>query len=310
MNRTPIVSVIIPTYNRESTIVRSVNSVLQQTYKNIEVIIVDDGSSDNTINVLNDIKDERLKVIQCKENQGVSKARNIGIMAAAGTYIAFQDSDDEWLPDKLEKQVHIIENSDADVGVVYSSFLKIKDDKEKQLIPGTKKLKLDGDILRSLSRGNVVGSPTMLIRKEVFDSVGMFDEKLIQVEDWDFVLRVSEKYKFRFIKAPLVISYWSKNSVSSDKMLQGLENEKYLLEKNAHLLHCKRGYRSHYKKAISYYEKINDMPKVIEYRVRLYLLYLHNKVLLLPTDFTVISKNLRKILLAIIIFAVFYLFLD
>lgn len=99
-----MVSVIIPSYNRENTIVRAVNSVLNQTYKDIEVIVVDDCSKDRTLELLSSIKDERLKFFKLEKNSGACVARNFGIEKANGEFIAFQDSDDEWLPEKLKSR--------------------------------------------------------------------------------------------------------------------------------------------------------------------------------------------------------------
>lgn len=105
----PKVSVIIPTYNRAHLIGRAIKSVLNQTYKDFEIIIVDDGSTDKTEEVVKDFKDERVRYIRREKNKGGSAARNTGIKAARGEYIAFQDSDDEWLPEKLEKQMKAFE---------------------------------------------------------------------------------------------------------------------------------------------------------------------------------------------------------
>jgi glycosyltransferase involved in cell wall biosynthesis len=110
------ISIIIPTYNREKLIIRSIKSILNQTYHNIEVILIDDGSTDNTKKVISQIKDKQLRYIKLRKNQGASVARNIGIQKAIGNYIAFQDSDDFLHSDKLEKQFNNlrIHNSDLD----------------------------------------------------------------------------------------------------------------------------------------------------------------------------------------------------
>ena len=109
-----MVSVIIPTYNREKTILRAINSVLDQTYKEIELIIVDDGSIDNTRKIVESLNCQKIKYIYQK-NGGAAKARNTGIIAASGEYISFQDSDDYWYPEKLEKQLAELEDKNADI---------------------------------------------------------------------------------------------------------------------------------------------------------------------------------------------------
>lgn len=129
MNKNPTVSVIIPTYNRAHLVGRAIQSVLNQTYKDFELIIVDDGSTDNTEDIIKKYqkKDERIKYIRRKKNKGGSVARNTGINAAIGEYIAFLDSDDEWLTEKLERQMKVFKSTSSEVGVVYSGFFRIND---------------------------------------------------------------------------------------------------------------------------------------------------------------------------------------
>ena len=127
MAEKPTVSIIIPTYNRAHLIDRSIQSVLNQTYQDFELIVVDDGSTDNTEDIIRQFqeKDKRIKYIKHDKNKGGSAARNTGIKNSRGEYIAFQDSDDEWFPEKLEKQIEIIECTDPKVGIVYSDMFKI-----------------------------------------------------------------------------------------------------------------------------------------------------------------------------------------
>ena len=113
-----MVSIIIPTYNRANVIKRAIDSVLRQTYDSYEVVVVDDGSTDETESVIAGIQDARIRYIALKENQGVAHARNIGIREARYDYIAFLDSDDEWLLDKLELQMRLFQNSTEDIGMV------------------------------------------------------------------------------------------------------------------------------------------------------------------------------------------------
>ena len=114
--KTPKVSVIIPTYNRAHLVGRAIRSVLNQTYQDFEIIVVDDGSTDNTEEVVKSFNDPRIRYIRHEKNRGGSAACNTGIRAARGEYIAFQDSDDEWLPEKLEKQMQVFENTPTGVG--------------------------------------------------------------------------------------------------------------------------------------------------------------------------------------------------
>ena len=118
-----MISVVIPSYNRENTISNSIESVLKQTYSDIEVIVVDDGSTDKTEDIVKGIGDNRIRYIKLEKNSGACVARNIGIMNANGSYIAFQDSDDIWHPDKLEKQYQAIKKYNADL--VFCKMIKI-----------------------------------------------------------------------------------------------------------------------------------------------------------------------------------------
>ena len=116
MVRNPIVSVIIPTYNRAHLIDKAIKSVLNQTYQDFEIIVVDDGSTDNTNEVLKNFTDSRIHYIFHTSNLGVSAARNTGIKTSQGEYIALLDSDDDWLPEKLDKQVDVLQNESSEVG--------------------------------------------------------------------------------------------------------------------------------------------------------------------------------------------------
>jgi len=128
--KNPTVSVIISTYNRAHLIGRAIQSVLNQTYQDFEVIVVDDGSTDNTEEIVKSFNDPRIRYIRHEKNKGAAAARNTGIKAARGKYIAFQDSDDEWLPEKLEKQMKVFENAPPEAGVVYTDMQRINEDGE------------------------------------------------------------------------------------------------------------------------------------------------------------------------------------
>ncbi|MFH1662242.1 MAG: glycosyltransferase family 2 protein [Candidatus Falkowbacteria bacterium] len=214
-NNSPLVSVIIPTYNRAGLLKKSVGSVLSQTFKDFEIIIINDGSTDNTENVIKSFNDSRIKYIKNKKNRGAGAARNIGIKIARGDYIAFQDSDDEWLPEKLKKQIEVFKSVSPSVGVVYSGYLLFKNNK-KIYIPLKKYKKRSGNIHKELLSGSFVGTSTMLVKKECFEKVGMFDENLDTLEDWELAIRLSKDYRFKFLKTPLLLANHSINSISSN----------------------------------------------------------------------------------------------
>jgi glycosyltransferase involved in cell wall biosynthesis len=229
----PLVSVILPTYNRAHIIIKSVQSVLTQTYHNFEVIVIDDGSTDNTKEIIMNIacKDSRLKYFRNDENKGPSVTRNVGINLARGELIAFADDDDEWFSDKLEKQVNLLQTLPEDFAVVYSGFYKVIGT-EKIYIPPKNIYPKEGSILNSLLKGNFVGTPSILVRKSALLDIGLFDEKLLMFEDWELVIRLSKKYQFKLIDEPLFISYDSPNSVNKQKGTIFAHTIEYILEKH------------------------------------------------------------------------------
>ena len=212
----PTVSVVIPTYCRAHLLGRAIQSVLNQTYQDLEIIIVDDGSSDNTDEVVKSLKDERIRYIRHEKNKGATAARNTGIKAARGEYIAFQDSDDEWLPQKLEKQMKVFETVSPKVGVVYTGFVRIENDK-KEYIPYSWVAQKEGDIHKELLKGSFITTPSIVVRKECFKKAGMFDEHLPRLQDWELVLRLSKYYDFKFIEEPLLTSPFTSDSLSASE---------------------------------------------------------------------------------------------
>lgn len=207
------VSVIIPTYNRADKLDYSVKSVLDQTYGDFKLIIVDDCSKDNTKEVVKDFGDDRIIYHRLEVNKGAAGARNEGVRLADTEFIAFHDSDDKWLPDKLEKQISYIE-AHPEVGMVYGR-VRVNDPERTFVFPG-KDMEgdLEGDLYPFLLQRNTIDTPTMFIRRDNFLDVGGFDESLRCIEDWEFVIRFSNKYKIGFIDDVLIDSYVSANGVS------------------------------------------------------------------------------------------------
>jgi len=208
----PTVSVIIPTYNRAAFLRRSIESILSQTYRDFELIVVDDASTDNTEEVVRSFNDEKIRYIRHKQNSGTSAApHNTGLKAARGEYIAHQDDDSEWLPQKLDKEMNAFEKASPRVGVVYTAMWLIIDNKRTyfhspHMIDIMHKEK---NIHKAILQRCFVGNQSTLTKKECFDRVGVFDEKLPGCEDWDLWIRVSKYYDFRFIDEPLVTANYS-----------------------------------------------------------------------------------------------------
>lgn len=207
-----LVSIIIPLYNRENTIQRAVDSVLDQTYTNIEVLVVDDGSTDNSVRMLDKYQtDKRVKVFYQGTNKGANAARNRGIRESKGEYIAFHDSDDAWLPDKLEKQLRYMK-----MGNFHVSFCAFKRHYENavQIMPNIS-TKLSGeDIREKIKRGNIIGTPTLVLHRDVILKVGMFDEEMPRLQDYEYVIRMAKQYDMCFVNEVLVNEYQLKGCIS------------------------------------------------------------------------------------------------
>ena len=193
----PTVSVIIPTYNRAALLKRAIESVLNQSFKDFELIVVDDASPDNTPEVVRSIRDSRIRYIRLKKNSGGPVARNTGIKKARGKFIALLDDDDEWLPHRLELQVKKLETLDKEFGVVYGGFYYVS--QQDGRILGKRLPQFRGDVYQHFLRENFVGSPTLLIRRECFKKAGLFDPKLTSSQDWDMWLRIAKYYKFDYV---------------------------------------------------------------------------------------------------------------
>lgn len=197
----PTVTVVIPTYNAITYLPETLKSLLNQTFNDFEVIIVDDGSSDRTQEWVGNLTDARIKgVVQI--NQGVAVARNQGIALASGKYIAFLDSDDLWKPTKLEKQVECLEEN-PDVGLVNTWIENI--DEQGNYLTTVQTPESGSNAWNQIIEENLIlcGSVPM-IRRSCFEDVGVFDTNLLSAEDWDMWIRIAAKYSFAVIREPLV----------------------------------------------------------------------------------------------------------
>ncbi|MFH1776945.1 MAG: glycosyltransferase [Candidatus Omnitrophota bacterium] len=211
----PAVSVIIPTYNRANLLCRALKSVLNQTYQDFEVLIIDDCSTDDTTRIVKSVNDKRLAYIYLNEQSGAAHARNIGIKHSRGEFIAFQDSDDEWTAEKLQEQMDVIQHSSAVVGVVYSAFYRIEGDKTSYIcFPEIKKK--EGNIHSTILRKNFIDTTTVLVRKICFEKSGLFDRSLPRLQDWELWIRVSQHYHFKYITEPLVKAYCTAGGISAN----------------------------------------------------------------------------------------------
>ncbi len=217
----PIVSVVIPTYNRRTKLKRAVDSVLNQTFKDIEVIIVDNASVDGTQELINGTKDQRIRYIRHDTNKGGPAARNTGIKNAKAPLIALLDDDDEWLPEKLAKQVDKFKQAPSNTGLIYASA-EIYDE-SKQKIICVNPTGLRGQVYKRVLLGTIFGSATVLIKRECFEKVGVFDEDLSSCQDWDMWLRIAQFFDFDCVDEVLARVNMHGEQISTDyaKLIPG-----------------------------------------------------------------------------------------
>jgi glycosyltransferase involved in cell wall biosynthesis len=206
-----LVSVIIPTYERAHILPRAIRSVLNQTHSNLELIIVDDGSGDNTSVVVSDIKDERIRYVEFSENKGLSVARNSGLRASQGEFVAFLDDDDEWMPEKLESSLEVFrKNKESNIGLVYTNGYLVKKDKKNIFFKDSRPSRvLYTDTQRHQNIfPTSISSPLLqfcMLPKSVVLKTGYFDECMRNWEDVDYFVRVATMFDVYFLNLPLAL---------------------------------------------------------------------------------------------------------
>lgn len=208
----PVVSVIIPAFNRNHTLPRALASVTQQTYRDLEIIIIDDGSAQPTEQVLSSFEDSRIRLMVHQTNRGANAARNTGIAAARGKYVAFLDSDDEWDKHKLELQVTALERAPLSVGAHYTGYTAFLEDGSFHL---KRSPVSSGNLLPLLLDRNQIGTlSSLMVRRSVLEAVGWFDENLQSVQDWDLYIRIAKEYEFATVGDQLVRYYLGEDSIT------------------------------------------------------------------------------------------------
>lgn len=210
-----MISVIIPTYNRAKVLKKSIDSVLNQTFADIELIVVDDASTDDTDRLIKNINDKRVRYIKLDKNLGACNARNVGVKHSIGEYVAFQDSDDIWYPEKLEKQYEYIKKNDLDFVFCGMSRIKLEDPSKQYFYPNVD-LDDSKSYFTQLLYLNRVGTQTILCKKECFEQI-KFDINLKRFQDWDFALQAAKIFKMGYLRECLVDSYIQLDSISKSK---------------------------------------------------------------------------------------------
>jgi glycosyltransferase involved in cell wall biosynthesis len=220
LNEQPVISIVIPTYQHARYLDECIRSVLAQTYSNFEVIVVDDGSTDNTSEVLAKYG-ERIYTIR-QDNHGLPAARNTGIRASKGEWIAFLDADDLWLPDKLVNQAEYFTNTK--IGLIFCDCFYFTGDQVPSETAFTLYPPSKGDIFSRLFITNFIPMPTVIARRTCFDQCGLFDETLKSCEDYDLWLRISRSWHAEYVNKPLAKYRLSSNQMSRDheRMLMNL----------------------------------------------------------------------------------------
>src|SRR5919199_2876382 len=198
----PLISVIIPVYNGEKTIRETLESLLNQTFTDFEVLVINDGSQDATLDIVSSIKDPRFKVFSYP-NAGPSASRNRGVAMASGEYISFLDADDLWTPDKLEAQLKALQtHPEAALAYSWTDFIN----ESNQFLRRGSYINVTGDVYKHLLLTDFLeNGSNPLVRKKALEEVGEFDESLTHGEDWDMWLRLAVHYPFVAVPSPQIL---------------------------------------------------------------------------------------------------------
>ena len=227
----PLVSVVVPCYNHEKYVKETIESIVNQTYKNIELIVIDDGSKDNSVKVIQELADKYGFIFIHRENKGLCATLNEGIMLSKGKYLCTCASDDIYILNKIEKQVAFMEQN-SDYAMSYGKIIEFDENTEIKI---EIKNPRSGFIFDSLLFGNFIPAVSQITRKEIFEDIGVFDENLY-IEDWDMWLRIAEKYKIGFIDEYLAYYRIHETNISKnfyqiiqaeEKILRKYEKNKY-----------------------------------------------------------------------------------
>ncbi|OCQ96603.1 glycosyl transferase family A [Nostoc sp. MBR 210] len=298
----PKISVIIPTYNSEETIKTTIDSVLSQSFTDFELIVINDGSTDSTLDIVSQIQDARLKVFSFG-NAGGNVSRNRGLKQAVGEFVSFLDADDVWISDKLVSQLEVLQdNIDARIAYSWTDYI---DENGKFLVSGSH-ITVNGDVYERLLVSNFLeNGSNPLIYREALIELGGFDESLSAAQDWDMWLRLAAKYSFVCVPKVQILYRVSANSLSSNlvrqekaclHVLEGAYHTRKLVNKNVWDLSLTNLYKYLVCKALQ--EPFNRQKGILAARF-LYLFFIYDTARLKRVDFT--FKLLLKIALIVIL---------
>lgn len=263
------ISVIMPTFNRAFTLTRSIDSVLDQSYTNFELIIVDDGSTDDSFDVIRGyLKDPRVRYIRLSTNKGAQAARNVGIKSATGEYIAFLDSDDEWVPEKLQIQVKKI-NGATPLRVIHGGAFVFKEEtgeKKRGNLP-----KLQGWVYKELLEKPGPLLQCILAPKACFEHIGYLDECVPSWQEWDTSIELSKHYDFVYCDEPLAIYHLhERDTISNDKQ-RSADGWGYIVTKHQDEILAQLGRKvlsRHYLCVCELYEEASNKRNVIKFLLK------------------------------------------
>jgi glycosyltransferase involved in cell wall biosynthesis len=303
MKLEPLVSVVIPTYNRENLIKRSILSVLNGDYKNIEVIVVDDNSTDNTYQVVSALqkKDSRIRYIKLDKRSGAQAARNRGIIEATGEFIAFLDSDDAWESNKLATQMEILKSANYNPYIVIHSNCFCYDEATGKKwiwnVPIT-----EGKCYELLLKRPSPMFPAILTSKIALFEIGLLDENIIAYQEWDTSIRLSKICEFFHIQKPLFTYHLHSGETISKNVIKDIQGYLQIVEKYKFALIEKGFLCGHTKILIDKLIKLNDFGFIDEFLSYLesYLKYCNfSKDIIKNILISNLSANLKRILLKV-----------
>lgn len=255
----PKVSVIIPTCNRADFLRVALESVQRQTYQDFETLVIDDASQDHTPEVVRSFISMPVRYFRHGSRKGGAAARNTGIGNARGCYLAFLDDDDEWLPEKLRLQVNLLDHSPAEIGVVYTGYVVVDRSSGKEIaqkVPSRR-----GEIAQFLFEENSIGgTSSVMVRKECFAKVGLFDEQLPSFQDYDLWIRLAREFQFDYLQGPLLKYYVHGKKIWTD--LEALDaGMEILLKKYRYPQGLKKKCSYYYRSLGSQYGQRGDLAK-------------------------------------------------
>lgn len=257
-----LVSVIVPVFNRSSTIRTALDSILKQTYRDWEVLVVNDGSTDDTASVIETYasKDPRIRILRHGERKGAQAARNTGIRASQGKWVAFLDSDDQWLPDSLQLRLNLAK--DKGLFVVHSDCFILRvgcvDPQPFDVPP------MQGQIYRELLRRYGPLFPALLVSKDALVQIGYLDEKIVSFQEWDTAIRLAKHYEFGFISKPTFIYNCKNPDTISNNLFRTALGHEQVVSKHWWPILCHVGpwsLGSHYRTAATMYRRTNKKAK-------------------------------------------------